>query len=310
MRAREPDHSGYAVRSGVRIYYEVFGSGTPTILLLPSWAIVHSRIWKMQVPYLARHFRVVTFDPRGNGRSDRPAEPADYADTESMSDAVAVLDATGSADAVCVGFSKGAGTLLRLAVEHPERVAGAVFVSSAVSLAEGVSQSGDDPFEMVLPNDDGWSKFNADYWRRDWPGFAEFFFDQVFVEAHSTKQAEDCVSWATQTDAETMIATQRSPYLQQDGGNLPIAASLASRVRCPCFVAGGDRDRIVGLTGGQALAAALGCGIEVFHGAGHAPQARHPVRFNLMLRTFAESVATRKGSDARIGTEPDRLRGQ
>ncbi len=47
--------------------------GEQTLLLLPPWAIVHSRFWKLQVPYLARHFRVITFDPRGNGASDRPA---------------------------------------------------------------------------------------------------------------------------------------------------------------------------------------------------------------------------------------------
>src|SRR5256885_10465253 len=44
VRAREPDRSGYAVRSGVRLYYEVFGTGATTVLLLPAWAIVHSRM--------------------------------------------------------------------------------------------------------------------------------------------------------------------------------------------------------------------------------------------------------------------------
>ena len=45
----------------------------PTILLLPTWSIVHSRHWKAQIPYLARHFRVVTFDGRGNGQVRPPA---------------------------------------------------------------------------------------------------------------------------------------------------------------------------------------------------------------------------------------------
>src|SRR5215510_6097335 len=71
MRARQPDESGYVVNSGVRIHYEVHGTGQLTILLLPTWAIVDSRHWKMQVPFLARHYRVITFDPRGNGRPDR-----------------------------------------------------------------------------------------------------------------------------------------------------------------------------------------------------------------------------------------------
>ena len=72
-RARYPDSSGYTKRDGVRLYYEVYGSGEPTVFLLPTWSIIHSRHWKMQIPYLARHCRVLTFDGRGNGRSDRPA---------------------------------------------------------------------------------------------------------------------------------------------------------------------------------------------------------------------------------------------
>jgi pimeloyl-ACP methyl ester carboxylesterase len=54
MRAREPDAEGYVDRAGVKLHYEVFGDGAPT-LLLPAWTIVQARFWKAQVPYLARH---------------------------------------------------------------------------------------------------------------------------------------------------------------------------------------------------------------------------------------------------------------
>ena len=74
-RARDPDASGYVEREGVRIYWEVYGEGEQTVLLLPTWSIIHSRHWKAQIPFLSRHFRVVTFDGRGNGRSDRPTGP-------------------------------------------------------------------------------------------------------------------------------------------------------------------------------------------------------------------------------------------
>src|SRR5215472_9282142 len=107
MRAREPDRSGYVTRDGVNVYYEVYGDGAPTFLLLPTWTVVHSRIWKAQIPYLARHFRVVTFDGRGNGKSDKPLETQAYRRQDYIEDAVAVLDATQTPRAIAVGLSLG-----------------------------------------------------------------------------------------------------------------------------------------------------------------------------------------------------------
>ena len=77
-RARYPDEEGYVERDGVRVFYEVYGDSPTTFLLFPTSPISHSRLWKAQVPYLSRHFRVVTFDPRGNGRSDRPSTAEAY----------------------------------------------------------------------------------------------------------------------------------------------------------------------------------------------------------------------------------------
>ena len=77
MRARHPDSEGFVESGGLSIGYEVFGEGV-TLLLLPTWTIIHSRFWKLQVPYLARHFRVITYDGPGNGRSDRAVEPQIY----------------------------------------------------------------------------------------------------------------------------------------------------------------------------------------------------------------------------------------
>ena len=82
MRARYPDIEGFVERDGVKIAYEVFGSGEPALVFAPTDPLVHSRAWKAQVPYLASTSRVVTIDPRGNGRSDRPQSSAAYADSE------------------------------------------------------------------------------------------------------------------------------------------------------------------------------------------------------------------------------------
>src|SRR5207244_9104826 len=104
-RARYPDTEGYVERDGVRTFYEAYGEGEPTVLLLPTWSIIHSRCWKMQIAYLARHCRVVAFDGRGNGRSDRPEEPEAYDEREFAADAIAVMDATATDRAMIVGFS-------------------------------------------------------------------------------------------------------------------------------------------------------------------------------------------------------------
>src|SRR5215212_5572002 len=120
MRARYPDIEDVVVRDGVRIGYEVYGSGTPTILLPSSMPLVHARQWKAQVPFLARYFRVVVVDGRGNGRSDRPVGPGAYALAEQVADLVTVLDATGTDQAVVVGLS--AGARCSLVRPHPTRL--------------------------------------------------------------------------------------------------------------------------------------------------------------------------------------------
>src|SRR4051812_34854891 len=119
MRARQPDVVGAVERDGVRVGYEVFqaleAQGRPTLVLLTSWAIVHMRQWKLQVPALARRFRVVTVEGRGNGAAARPRSDAAYADSEYVADAVAVMDAVGIDRAVVIGLSMGGRHVLQLA---------------------------------------------------------------------------------------------------------------------------------------------------------------------------------------------------
>ena len=123
-RARRPDRSGIAHRDGVDLAWESFGIGSPTLLLMPTWSIVPSRIWKAQIGYLARHFRVVTFDGRGSGASGRPTGAAAYTNEEYAADALAVMDAVGVDRAVLVALSCGASWSVHVATRAPERVQG------------------------------------------------------------------------------------------------------------------------------------------------------------------------------------------
>ena len=209
-RARYPDAEGYVERDGVRVFYEVYGEGEPTILFVPPWSLVHSRCWKMQLPYFARHCRAIAFDPRGNGKSDRPTTSDAYSESEHAADALAVLDATGTEQAFVVTLSLGAQRSLVLAAEHPERVQGIVFIAPSLPLAPSHHYR-DLPFDDPLDTDEGWAKFNAHYWRRDYPGFVEFFISQCVTEPHSTKQIEDAVGWGLETDAETLFTLSSGP---------------------------------------------------------------------------------------------------
>ena len=86
MRAVEPTKSGTVERDGVHIAYEVFGDGEPTVVFTADRSIVESRAWKAQVPWLARRARVVTIDPRGNGRIGPARRTRGLADDEYAAD--------------------------------------------------------------------------------------------------------------------------------------------------------------------------------------------------------------------------------
>ena len=286
MRARLPDDEGFVERDGVSIGYEVYGPDQPgpTIALLTSWAIVHARQWKAQVPYLARHFRVITIEGRGNGRADRPDDPAAYLDREYVDDAIAVLDATGTERAVVVGLSLGGRHALQLAAWYPERAAGVIAIGTA--LPWPVPPDFDQPRDSY----EGWQKCNRHYWLADYRGWVEFFMSQVFTEPHSTKPWEDGVGWGLDTDAQTLLRT--GPGL--DEPTAADAEAICRQVRCPVLVVHGDEDGIVPYETGVALAEWTGGNLVTIRGGGHAPTLRDPVRANLLIREFA-SRSSRPG---------------
>ena len=304
-RARYPNADGYVERDGVRIFYEVYGEGRPTIMLMPTWSIIHSRFWKMQVPYLARHFRVVVFDGRGNGRSDRPPHPEAYVEAEYADDALAVLDATGTEHAVVVSLSRGAERSLLLAAEHPERVDGLAFIAPALPLGSSLPRGrAAQMFDEPRGSYEGWEKWNRHYWLEDYEDFLEFFFSQAFTEPHSTKQREDAVGWGLDTDAATLVATQ----LAQRFEDADEVRAVTDRIRCPVLVIHGSDDAIRPHDVGAALAEMTGGALATLEGSGHCPQARDPVKVNLLLRDFAER--TRPPTQASVARSSTWARGR
>jgi pimeloyl-ACP methyl ester carboxylesterase len=268
--------------------YEVFGAGDPTVLLMPTWTIIHSRFWKLQVPYLARHYRVVTFDGPGNGHSDRSLDPYHYSASSYAEYALAVLDACGVESAIAVGLSRGAQYALHLATTAPDRVLGVVMVGAALSL--GITAPGresiSERFHQPYPeNPRGWEKYNLAYWHDHYEDFARFFFDQCFSEQHSTKPIEDTVGWALETNPAVLEAESANRTSAQS------TREMLNRLGCPLLLMHGTDDRIISDQVSNEVARITGGTLLSMEGSGHLPLARDPVRFNLALRDFIASVA-------------------
>jgi pimeloyl-ACP methyl ester carboxylesterase/predicted glycosyltransferase len=300
MRARTPDHEGWVDCDGVSVGYQVYGDQGPTVLLMPTWTVVHARFWKAQIPYLARHFRVVAYDGPGNGRSDRPLDPAAYHVETQVDYARTVLDATGTDRATVVALSMGANWSLGLAAKDPDRVAGVALIGPSVPLTvDGSARSAQSP-RAPLPDlpasavpaggqdpPEHWAKYNLEQWRYRYPDFLWFFFGQCFSEPHSTKQIEDTVGWGLETSGEVLVA-KHHPATYPDEATL---RQWCDQIAAPVLVIHGEDDRISPVARGKLLAELTGGELVVLAGSGHIPLARDPVKVNLLLRDFVESLA-------------------
>jgi pimeloyl-ACP methyl ester carboxylesterase len=272
---------------GASIHFQSFGDGDETLLLLPTWSIVHSDFWRRQVSYFARSRRVVVFDGRGNGASSRPDSADCYSDDAFAQDALAVLDHLNIERADLAAVSAGAGWQLILAAEHPERVTSATFIGASLPLGQALPERAealrhfDDPQERY----DGWLKFNRCYWLADWPGFLAFFFSQCFTEPGSEDEIAHFVGMGLETTPETILLTAEAPGLDRER-----AIELARAVRCPTLVIHGRRDAISSITRSEELAELIpGARLITMPEAGHEPQCRWPAEVNATLESFFAS---------------------
>jgi pimeloyl-ACP methyl ester carboxylesterase/predicted glycosyltransferase len=241
------------------------------------------------VPFLARRTKVITFDPRGHGDSDRPDTSAAYARAEMTQDALDVLDATGTERAVVVALSMGNLYALDLAAEHPERVAAWVAIGPAIDGLAPFPEERQQAFDRWgedTGDDEGWGRYNRFSWLRDYPGFLDFFFDQMVPEEHSTKLIEDLVAWGHRTDGPTLVRAETA----KSSGPRPVEEQCAA-VRCPVVVVHGTEDHVIPHAVGERLAELTGGTLVTFDGSGHAPQGREPVAVNRVLDDVIEAAS-------------------
>src|SRR5579859_2325519 len=230
MRARLPDQSGYAVnRDGLRVYFEVFGNGDKTVVLMPCYPISHSRMWKAQVHYLARHFRVVVYDGVGNGMSDHPDPSTLWPPNIYANDCLTVMDATGTGSAVLVGLCHdGVWPSIVLAASEPERVLGIMAFAPGIRLGKPIAAraAAVAKFDQELESYEGWFKQNRHYIQKN--------FRDLYPEPHSTKQIEDTVAYALDGRVETFLMGDDEKGRAAD--NEEEIAAVCAQVRCPIVV--------------------------------------------------------------------------
>lgn len=113
--------------NGVRIHYEIQGSGEPLVLLMGLGA--YARKWEKHAAVYRKHFQCILIDNRGSGRSDKPELEA-YTTEMMAEDAVAVMDALGIKRAHIHGISMGGAIAQIIAAKHPERVISLILTST------------------------------------------------------------------------------------------------------------------------------------------------------------------------------------
>jgi pimeloyl-ACP methyl ester carboxylesterase/predicted glycosyltransferase len=253
----------YVSQDGVRLFYQVTGSGDRDVFLLPQCQpVTYSRQWKSQVPYLSRYFRVATMDLRGNGRSDRP--PTGYDLDTRYEDLLAVLSEVVRPPFALVALSCAGMLAFRYAIEHPGRLSHLILLSGQYS--ESVPQPFDEKVAPVI--------------RDNFAAWQQRLFARCLPEPHSLKGIEDCIAWSSETTPDILVESLRAI----DGSNV---YDLLPRVQVPTLALHGTIDKIVPYSHAEKLAAAIpGARLVTFEGAGHILHGRHAVKVNHFIRDF------------------------
>lgn len=103
---------------GIKLYYEIYGQGKPLLMIHGNGGSLAN--FKYQIPYFAKHYKVIAVDSRAQGKSVDSSSTLNY---EMMADdMMALLDAMHIDSAYVIGWSDGGINGLLLAIRHPEKV--------------------------------------------------------------------------------------------------------------------------------------------------------------------------------------------
>jgi len=257
------------------IYYEVTGQGEP--LLFIHGLASSSRSWKKQVPFFAQHYRVITFDIRGHGRSDRPLlEP--YSIKLFAADAVELMSALGIDSAHIVGFSMGGMVGFQLAVDVPEMVTSLVAVNCCPEGSMRTFNDGIECFKHIL--------------------FLPF--NRMRNKAHNGAKRPESTSdreVSPQSVIQRMAVNNKLAYANAFGALVKWSvADHLGAINCPTLMIASDADFVpVSIKAGYA-SKMPDARLVVISNARHATPREQADEFNTMLLEFLSKHSRRRAA--------------
>ena len=288
--SRFPAGTGFTARritvDGTALRYIDSGHGTPVVFLHGLGASMYT--WRKNLaPVAAAGYRVIAFDNRGFGFSDKPATGYDNASFARLT--VALLDSLHVPEAVLVGHSMGGAIAAEVAIAHPERVRGVVLIASA---GLGVR-------EPRLFRVGRWPVVGPLLFAFRSRGLTERLLKATYADPRKVSEADVDQYYAPVAEREYGSALRA--VLRQfrfDG-----LAGRLDHIAAPTLVLWGEADRLIPITLGRALASGIPrAAFLSVPGAGHAVQEEAPDEVNrLLIRFLKEGLARIPGDLALRG---------
>ncbi|QOD42902.1 alpha/beta fold hydrolase [Clavibacter zhangzhiyongii] len=253
------------------------GTGRP-VVLIHGWPL-SGESWSKQVPaFQAAGFRVITYDRRGFGRSDKPLTGYDY-DTFA-SDLDAVLTELDLRDVTLVGFSMGGGEIARyIGTRGEERLRSVVFASAVPPYLEKTDDNPDGPLtkDAAAEMTAGLTKDEDAFYDEFTTGF--FSVDGVLKVTEAERQ--EAIALAHQSKKHAALASMAAFATTDFRDDL-------TKVTVPTLVIHGDGDATVPFAGSgeRTHRAIAGSELHVVQGAPHGVTVSHPEEWNRVVLGF------------------------
>ena len=147
VSAQQTPSMGYAPVNGLKMYYEVHGSGDPVVLLHGAFTTITNN-WTRWIGELSKTRKVIAVEMQGHGRTADIKRDFSY---ENLADDVAaLLDHLKIPSADLIGYSMGGGVAMQCAIRHPEKVRKVVSISARFR-QDGLVKEGLDAFPKLTP---------------------------------------------------------------------------------------------------------------------------------------------------------------